>query len=580
MTNQENKRQEYQSPPGRVWSFLTRRKGGQRFDITDTITYLYLIVGAIVMFGPILWLIMSSFKDESLINSPNPTFLPYRQVREEVEGFDKPLALYDVTFKDSFLGGAELVATDLRASNGVVHAIDQVLVPPNVEAQLASLSAGDPSRLPTSTEPIPLEATGNLLETVRAEADLTMMAQILEQANLDTILTGEKRYTVLAPTNDALEAFINQYGDETVAALLADQDLLHELLFYHILDDRYLLVNMYRLENSQAPTLHHLRALFPVLVQRDFLPLSPTLQFAMGLIAPTDMVTLGEEAWLSFSLKDAETRRLAQVGSPTGANYTMVDPSDPEAGTFSVFSYFTTSGDRSTDFEPVREVYFNYKNYTEGLEAFDFWIYARNSVIVTTVATIVTLVVNSMAAFGLSKYRFAGRDAIFLVIISTLMVPVSVILIPAFLVISEVGWVNNLWGLIIPGAATPTGVFLLRQYMLTIPDELLDAARIDGASEWRIYWQIILPLARPALAVLAIFSVMWRWNDFLWPLVVVSQNEKFTLPVGLNAFQGALDVQWHYILAMTVLTLLPITIVFAILQRYITSGIATTGMKG
>jgi len=131
----------------------------------------------------------------------------------------------------------------------------------------------------------------------------------------------------------------------------------------------------------------------------------------------------------------------------------------------------------------------------------------------------------------------------------------------------------------VPGAATPTGVFLLRQYMLTIPEELLDAARIDGASEWRIYTQVILPLSRPALAVLTIFSVMWRWNDFLWPLIVLSRSELFTLQVGLQSFQGQLNVQWNLILAMTVVTLLPITIVFAVLQRSITTGIATTGMK-
>jgi alpha-1,4-digalacturonate transport system permease protein len=116
--------------------------------------------------------------------------------------------------------------------------------------------------------------------------------------------------------------------------------------------------------------------------------------------------------------------------------------------------------------------------------------------------------------------------------------------------------------------------------MLTIPDELIDAARIDGASEWRIYWQIMLPLAAPALAVLAIFSVTWRWNDFLWPLIVLSRSEVFTLQVGLNSFQGDLQIQWHFVLAMTVLTLLPITVVFAFLQRYITTGIATTGLKG
>jgi alpha-1,4-digalacturonate transport system permease protein len=184
-----------------------------------------------------------------------------------------------------------------------------------------------------------------------------------------------------------------------------------------------------------------------------------------------------------------------------------------------------------------------------------------------------------MAAFALSKYNFPGRDLIFLIMISTLMVPLSVVLVPVFLVITEVGWNNNLLGVIVPGAATPTGVFLLRQYMLTIPDELLDAARIDGASEWRIYSQIILPLSKPALAVLAIFSVMWRWNDFLWPLIVLSRSEMFTLQVGLNSFQGELNVQWHLILAMTVLTLLPITVVFAFLQKNITTGIATTGLK-
>ena len=130
-----------------------------------------------------------------------------------------------------------------------------------------------------------------------------------------------------------------------------------------------------------------------------------------------------------------------------------------------------------------------------------------------------------------------------------------------------------------PGAATPTGVFLLRQYMLTIPDELIDAARMDNASEWKIYWRIILPLSAPALAVLAIFAIMWRWNDFLWPLIVLTRNEQFTLQLALNSFQGELSTQWNNLLAMTVLTLLPITCVFAFLQRYITTGIASTGIK-
>jgi len=252
-----------------------------------------------------------------------------------------------------------------------------------------------------------------------------------------------------------------------------------------------------------------------------------------------------------------------------GLSATMVDPNTPDE----TFTY------PDADLIPIEEVVWSLENYEEGIQGFNFLRYFMNSLIVTVSATILTLTVNSMAAFSLSKYQYRGRNTIFLIIISTLMVPVSVILVPAFLLITQLGWNNNLLGVIIPGAATPTGVFLLRQYMLTIPDELMDAARIDGASEWRIYSQIVLPLSAPALAVLAIFSVMWRWNDFLWPKIVLTDSDYFTLQVGLNSFQGDLQVQWHLILAMTVLTIIPITLVFGVLQKYITTGIATTGMK-
>jgi alpha-1,4-digalacturonate transport system permease protein len=132
---------------------------------------------------------------------------------------------------------------------------------------------------------------------------------------------------------------------------------------------------------------------------------------------------------------------------------------------------------------------------------------------------------------------------------------------------------------ILPGAATPTGVFLLRQYMLTLPRDLIEAARMDKASEWQIYWRIVMPLTLPALAVLTIFSIMWRWNEFLWPLAVLTKTESYTLQIGLNAFQGELQTQWQYLLAMTVMTLAPVAIVFVFLQRFITTGIANTGMK-
>jgi alpha-1,4-digalacturonate transport system permease protein len=266
---------------------------------------------------------------------------------------------------------------------------------------------------------------------------------------------------------------------------------------------------------------------------------------------------------------DGSEQRMAQVRR-VGLEAQMIDPENPSE------IVKVSINDRTES----NKLQFEWANYTDSLKSFNFITYLKNSVVVTVAATIVTLIINSMAAFALSKYEFKGRNLIFIIIISTLLIPISVILVPVFLVITEMNLNNNLWGVIIPGAATPTGVFLLRQYMLTIPDELIAAARIDGASEWRIYWQVMLPLAAPALAVLTIFSVMWRWNDFLWPLIVLSKNELFTLQVGLNSFQGELNVKWNYILAMTVMTLLPISAVFAFLQKYITTGISSTGLKG
>lgn len=226
-----------------------------------------------------------------------------------------------------------------------------------------------------------------------------------------------------------------------------------------------------------------------------------------------------------------------------------------------------------------------WENYTEPTlgstqsRTFNFLLYFWNSTFVTVVATLLTLVVNAMAAFALSKYRFRGRDAMVIVIVSTLLIPPTVILVPLFMTVSSLGMLNTLWGVIIPAIATPTGVFLLRQYMLTIPDELLEAARMDGASEWKIFWRIMLPLALPALSVLAILSVMWRWNDFMWPLIVLTKSEVFTLQLGLSTFKGELNDNTHHLLAMTVLTLLPVTLVFVFLQKHITTGIANTGLK-
>jgi alpha-1,4-digalacturonate transport system permease protein len=269
-----------------------------------------------------------------------------------------------------------------------------------------------------------------------------------------------------------------------------------------------------------------------------------------------------------IKLPDGTTRELPELRR-IGLIATHVDPARPD-------ELIRVNVD---DRQPVRELRLATENYTDLIGKLDFGTYLWNSVLITVLATVITLLFNSMAAFALSKYQFRGRSAVFLLILATLMVPPAIVLVPNFLIVIELGLLNSLWAVIWPAVATPTGVFMLRQYMLTIPDELLEAARMDHASEWRIYWRIVLPLTAPALAVLAIFSVVWRWNDFLWPLVVLSKNEKFTLQLALNAFQGDLVTKWNYLLSMTVITLLPITMVFAFLQKYITQGIASVGVK-
>jgi alpha-1,4-digalacturonate transport system permease protein len=263
-----------------------------------------------------------------------------------------------------------------------------------------------------------------------------------------------------------------------------------------------------------------------------------------------------------------EGQVLAQVRR-VGLQAQMVDPANPGE------RLRVTIDQR----EPVETIRLATENYTELFERFTFLRYFWNSTFITLMSTAIMLLVNSMAAFALSKYHFRGRTTVLLLVISTLMIPQTVVLVPLFLIVTEMGMFNSLWGVIIPGAATPTGVFLLRQYMLTIPDEILDAARMDKASEWKIFWRIVVPLSAPAIAVLAILAIMWRWNDFLWPLIVLTQSENFTLQLALNSFQGELLTDWSSLLAMTVLTLLPIACVFMFLQKYIATGIASTGGK-
>ncbi|RFU12618.1 carbohydrate ABC transporter permease [Rhodobacteraceae bacterium W635] len=348
----------------RIWSFLTATRGSGRLHWTDWVSYGYLVLGILLMFGPVVWLVLSSFKTQNELDRFPPRFLPYAQETMELPGFDEALPLFTVT-------------------------------------------------------------------------------------------EGE-------------------YAGEVVA----------------------------------------------------------------------------------------QTRRAAGRAE-------IVLPVDPE----------TRIRLQATQLEPIERIAFATENYTDLFERFNFLRFLWNSTFITVTATLLMLLVNSMAAFALSKYEFRGRTGVLLIVIGTLMIPQTVVLVPLFLIVTQMGMFNSLWGVIIPGAATPTGVFLLRQYMITIPDEILDAARMDKASEWKIFWRIIVPLSAPAIAVLAILAIMWRWNDFLWPLIVLTQSENFTLQLALNSFQGELQTDWTSLLAMTVLTLLPIAAVFMFLQKYIATGIASTGGK-
>ena len=206
--------------------------------------------------------------------------------------------------------------------------------------------------------------------------------------------------------------------------------------------------------------------------------------------------------------------------------------------------------------------------------------YAMNSLIVATTSSLITVLASSMAGFALAKYRFLGRQFIFLLIISVLLVPLQVLMVPVFLVLKALGWINNLIGIIIPPAATATGTFMMRQYILGIPDELLEAARLDGASHWKIYRHVILPLSAPALGAIGILSFTWRWNDYLWPLIVISNQQNFTLQLSLANLVGTNTVEWGTLLAYATLAMIPVLIVFLCFQRYFIRGSLAGGVKG
>ncbi len=223
---------------------------------------------------------------------------------------------------------------------------------------------------------------------------------------------------------------------------------------------------------------------------------------------------------------------------------------------------------------------FAWSNYAEATTVMPFGRFYLNSLVVAVCVTLVQILTASLAAFAFARLRFKGRDAIFLLYLATLMIPFQVTMIPNFALIRFLGWFDSYKALILPPAFSAFSTFLLRQYFRGIPLELDEAARIDGASSFRIWWQIIMPLSRPALAALSIFTFLASWNDFLWPLVITNSLEMRTLPVGLSAFQGQFNVQWHLLMAGAVIALVPVLVVYVAAQKQFIQGITLAGMGG
>jgi multiple sugar transport system permease protein len=246
----------------------------------------------------------------------------------------------------------------------------------------------------------------------------------------------------------------------------------------------------------------------------------------------------------------------------------------------------------STSLKSIDEVYafpptfvpgsLRWSNYVDAWQAVPFSRFFVNSVIVSVSATVGALLTCSMAGYSFSRLRYPGRDRIFLAYLGTMMIPFPVLMIPLFIVMRGLDLVDTLYGVILPAVFTAWGTFLMRQFMLTIPRELEEAAKVDGCSYFGIYWQIILPLCKPVIATLGILTFLGMWNEFLWPLVMINSIDNKTLPLGLAMFQSrkAAGTPWHLLMASATFSMVPVLVVFVLGQKYYVRGIVTTGLKG
>ena len=244
-----------------------------------------------------------------------------------------------------------------------------------------------------------------------------------------------------------------------------------------------------------------------------------------------------------------------------------------------VSASFMQTGEASTSPPPLLPRHFTTAHYADLFGRLALGRYALNSAIVAVLTTTCALAINSSAGYAFAKLRFRGRDRTFRVLAAGLAIPVQVAMLPLFLMIKALGLVNNYGGVIIPGLASIFGIFLVRQYALAIPDDLLDAARIDGAGEFRVFRSIVLPTIRPVLATLALWTFLATWNDFMWPLIVLSDDRRYTLPVALAGLMGEHAQDVELMMAGAVITVLPVLILFLMLQRYYVEGVTEGSVK-
>lgn len=218
-------------------------------------------------------------------------------------------------------------------------------------------------------------------------------------------------------------------------------------------------------------------------------------------------------------------------------------------------------------------------NFKEAWNQLPFGTWFINSTVIALAGVLLTVSINVLCGYTFAKLRFPFRGVLFALIISTLVIPVQVLMVPQFQLVIDFGWLDSRWGVIVPRAAEAFGIFLARQYFQSIPDELIEAARIDGASEFRIFWRVVLPLAKPLIAVLVIFTFMWRWNEFAWPLIVLKDQASYTVPVGLLLLRGQYSTDYNHLMAMTLLSLAPMLAIFLLFQRYFVEGMTRSGLK-